>query len=664
MRVSLDWLKELVDFDWSAEELADRLTMAGLNAWVVPCELPSIEVEITSNRPDWLSVIGIGREVSALARSRLRLPEVPDLELKDGDFELEVEEDCALRYFGLRIDGVEVGPSPDWLQKRLLCCGINPVNNVVDITNYVMLLFGQPLHAFDFDRINGGLLRVRRARKGEKIETIDHKERILSPEDIVIADAVSPVALAGIIGGLSSEITPPLSGQGRGTTRILLESALFPRVPIRRTRQRLGISTEASYRFERGVDPVGVEKACYLAGDMIVRLCGGRIVGAKVYDRYDPSQKRIVSLPFSTVEELTGVKVPVKEQEEILSHLGFKVKRIGKTFDVAVPSFRFDVGIPEDLVEEVLRIYGYDKLPSDLPCIKANSLRGEFSPRERTLREIAQILQARGYFECISFSLISGKQAELLFPGERLLKVSNTISRDYTYLRPSALPGLLSSLRYNASRGVKEVKLYEISQVLSGDTLCKERLELALVSMARDMGSAYAQVRVVLQDLFKGKEKFVPKKDRRFASYAEVLVDGERVGDVGKVRKRVSQEFDLKDPVFFLRLDLEKVLKPLLGSQKRYRPLPNFPAVERDLSMWVDTSRISHQDLVEEMQRRGGEFLKEVRLIDVFRKEGRYSYAYRLRFWAEDRTLTDEEVNRFVGEIMEGLKALGVELRI
>ena len=658
MRVDIDWLKEFVDFDWDLVQLADRLTMAGLEAYYGQEDgIGFIEVEITSNRSDWLSVLGIAREIAALKRTQISQPEIEQIAKGQVDYRLSVQEDCAVRYFGLRIDGVKVGPSPEWLSRRLRAAGIRPINNVVDVTNYTMLLFGQPLHAFDFARIEGRELLVRRAKKGERIVTLDGEERLLTPSDIVIADSNRPVALAGIMGGENSEV-------GQDTRFILLESAMFPRVDIRKTRQRLGINTEASYRFEREIDPEAVERACFYAAKLISELSGGSILGYDVYDKYAPFE-RIISFPMEFPLEYADVNIPLEEQVRILTGLGFECDVKEGIIDVKVPSFRQDVSLKEDVLEEVLRIYGYDKIPMVMPGIGLNNLRGRYSLKERLLSEIRCKLEARGLSEAISFSLISEKEKEALSL-KGLLSVENTISQDYLFLRPSAMSGLLSALKTNLSYGNKYIRIYEISQALTREDLCVERDVLSILVVEEELNAAFRAIKQIIEDILGFTDIEIKKaKNKILSSFAEIYSNNKRLGFFGKVRNVVLKQLGIKtrDVVFYLEVDLSELLGLWEDRKLVYESIPLYPPVERDISMWLG-GRTNYQEIVDIIKKAGGDYLRTIELIDVFHSpDGRLSYAYRLRFYHPDRTLKEEEIDPDFERIIEALKDASIDVR-
>ena len=656
MRVDVNWLKDFVDFDWGISELVDRLTMAGLEAYPVEDNANAIEIEITSNRSDWLSVLGVAREIAALKRIKINPIEICQFPKGSVDYELVVDKGCAIRYFGLRLDNIKVGHSPEWMRERLIASGLRPINNVVDITNYVMLLFGQPLHAFDFSLLEGGKLWVRRAKSGEEIVTLDGVNRRLDKSDIVIADAVKPVALAGIIGGENSEV-------GDNTVSVLLESALFPRVDIRRTRQRLAINTDASYRFERGVDPVGVEIACFYAAMLLVELAGAEGMGYEVYDEWEADERKVV-FPLSFCKEYADVDIPETEQIKILEGLGFECEENKDNIIVTVPSFRQDISLKQDVLEEVLRIYGYSSVPTEVIGIGKNSLRRVNSFKESVFAKVRAILEARGFSEAISFSLISEKEKDALHL-KGLLSVENTISQDYLFLRPSALSGLLSAIKLNFSYGLRDVKLYEISQSLTRDNACREKDILSAIVVDKELDSGFRQVMRVFEDLL-GTDLIVKKdKSKAFSSFARIYSKDRQLGMLGKVRDSVLKKLGIKakEFIWYLEVDLSVLVDVYREKKVSYKPIPVYPAVERDISMWVGKGS-SHQDIVSIILKNGGQFLESARLIDVFHSpDGRVSYAYRLRFYTSERTLKEEEVASDFDAIVNALKSAGIDVR-
>ncbi len=662
MKISYKWLKELSGSPMGHSEMAQSLTFAGLE--VVSMEVSEgncvFEAEITSNRSDWLSMLGIAREICAIERRP-----APDLakiskrpaEIKEGkpNISVRVDKGCCEFYMAVEIKGVKIAPSPKWLADALEQSGIRPINNVVDITNYCMLLFGQPLHAFDADKIRGGIIYVRNAGKDERIVALDGEERRLSEQDIVIADAEKPIAIAGVIGGENSEVSS-------STVNIILESARFPRISIRKTRQRLGINTEASYRFERDIDPMAVELAALHACAMIEELAGGKAIGIGKAGRLNiPAPK--IEVSAKDVAEISAIDVPANEIKAILSGLGFSIEQRQDSFIVTVPSFRLDIKIKEDIIEEILRIYGYDNVPVEYPAIGKNTIRGIFDKRVEFLRQVHCLLQKAGAYEAVSFSLISEKEAKAFYKDVSLLFVSNTISRDYKFLRLGPVPGLLGSLARNINRGYEDVFLYEIGQSLSKDALDKESLMLGVCVSSKKAQDAYKKIKSVI-DLIAKEITNTPINIS--AQRRDGVMDLSGFGAAGLVDEEVKKAYGIKNPAAFLCINLEKIYDVWKNRDRKYVPLPAFPAVEFDISMWVDINKINYQEIVRVIQENGGGNLEEIKLVDVYKDKTRpgISYAFRLFFRNKERTLTSGEAGKDYGVILKELaKREGIELR-
>src|SRR6185369_12319436 len=451
MFISYHWLKELTDTRLTPAELRDRLTMVGLAIDAVEEQRDDavLDVEVPSNRPDCLSHVGIAREVSVIENGRLRLPasEKPKTEGRCADLtSVEIKDpDLCPRYAGRLVRGVKIGPSPDWLAKRLETIGQRPINNVADITNYVLHELGQPLHAFDFAKLGGHRIVVRRAASGEKLKTLDGVDRTLTGDMLVIADAEKAVALAGIMGGEESEISAQ-------TTDVLIESAYFDPHSVRQTARQLAMDTEASRRFERGADCEGVLRAQQRCVELICELAGG-VATEDAIDVYpQPLSERVVNLRPERVTELTSLKVEPKEIVRILTGLGFEQKETANgRFSFKVPSWRIDVEQEEDLVEEVARHTGYEKIGEELPPSNSS---GEYQPSEMKQRSLRRALNAFGFDEAINFSFIQQDARFELIPSltgheNDQPQLANPIIEDAAWMRSTLLPGLLSSLRHN-----------------------------------------------------------------------------------------------------------------------------------------------------------------------------------------------------------------------
>src|SRR3569832_599316 len=487
MFIGYEWLKELTHTRLSPAELRERLTMVGLAIDAVDEHNGDavLDVEVPSNRPDCLSHVGVAREVSVIEKGELRLPasEPPKAEGRAADFtSVEIKDpDLCPRYAARLVRGVKIGPSPDWLVKRLETIGQRPINNVADITNYVLHELGQPLHAFDFEKLDGRRIVVRRAHGSEKLKTLDGVERTLTNDMLVIADAEKAVALAGIMGGEESEISSQ-------TKDVLIESAYFAPHSIRLTARQLGMDTEASRRFERGADPDGALRAQHRCVELICELAGG-VATEDAIDVYPkPFSERVIDLRPERVPGLTSLSVETSEMVRILTGLGFE--RTGESegrLIFKVPSWRIDVEQEEDLVEEIARHTGYEKIAEELPPTNGS---GEYRPAEMQQRSLRRALNAFGFDEAINFSFIAQESRFDLIPWlagreEHQPQLANPIIEDAAWMRSTLLPGLLASLRHNLNHGIRDVRLFEVGRIFSGlgdQQLPQERLALALIA--------------------------------------------------------------------------------------------------------------------------------------------------------------------------------------
>src|SRR5688572_6733767 len=492
MLISYKWLKELTGTSLTPLELRERLTMVGLAIDAVE-EVNGdsvLDVEVPSNRPDCLSHVGIAREVAAIEKSKVesRKSKVLKTEGRAADFAaVEIlDKDLCPRYAARVIRGVKIGPSPDWLAQRLNEIGQRPINNVADITNYVLHEMGQPLHAFDLAKLIDHKIVVRRARAGEKLKTLDGVDRVLDQDMLVIADAKEPVALAGIMGGLDSEIS-------EATTDVLIESAYFNPDSVRRTARKLGMDTEASRRFERGADCENVLQAQTRCVELICEIAGG-VATEDAIDVYpNPLEARVVSFRPARVESVTSLRVDLADMTRILEALGFRPESSpgNGALRFRVPSWRIDVGIEEDLIEEIARHTGYDKIASELP---PSNMSGEYQPTEMNRRALRRILSGLGFDEAINFSFIDTTHDERfeLVPAMvavadkvSLVTLDNPILEDATRMRPTLLPGLIESLRNNLNHGTRDVRLFEIGRIFAGSKVGElpvERDALGLIA--------------------------------------------------------------------------------------------------------------------------------------------------------------------------------------
>jgi phenylalanyl-tRNA synthetase beta chain len=594
------------------------------------------DIEVTPNRPDWLSVIGIAREVSALTGNPLKLPQISLTESAEStesltSVRLEAPDLCP-RYTARVIRGVKIGPSPAWLKQVLEKLGMRAINNVVDVTNYVMMECGQPLHAFDYNLLGEHRIVVRRAVNGEQFVAIDDSKHELSGEMLVIADAARAVALAGVMGGKNSEIND-------ASTDVLLESAWFLPSNVRKTSKKLGLSSEASYRFERGADIDGVVWASNRATQLIHQLAGGQIARGIVDALAKPIETRRVKCRYAQVNRLLGIEVPPETVKKIFVGLGLSVvKDEPMSCHVEVPTFRVDLEREADLIEEVCRIYGVEKIPARMQ--PSNAAVSEFDAKWDAIGRVRQVLTALGFHEAMNQTLVS----------EGDLKLQNPLSADQQALRSSLVPGLLGNLRTNVSRHQFDVKLFEIGRVFAADG--KESLHLALaVTGRRSPQSWETGAREAKLDYYDLK-----------GALEELGVEAV----IQQIPAAQAKKLDLRDAVFVAEMELEPLLASARG-EKQFRELPKFPAVVRDVALVVDES-IEHAAIMAEIEKSQNKFLERVELFDIFRggsiPTGKKSMAYSLMFRAVDRTLTDAEVNEAHERIKRQLQqALKCEIR-
>jgi len=661
---------------------ADLATYLGLDDTL-------FEIEITPNRPDVLSIVGVAREVAALTGAPFRYPQVA---VKEGGPEaaalaaVEIADpDLCPRYAARVITGVTVKPSPPWLAQRLRAVGLRPINNVVDVTNYVLWELGQPLHAFDRDRLRGGCIVVRRARPGERLTTLDGRERALTPDMLMICDAERPVAVGGVMGGADSEVRPE-------TTTVLLESAHFNPGSIRRTSRALSLSSDASFRFERGADIEGVipalDRAAYLMADL-----GGGTVARGVIDVYPaPRPHARVALRLERVERVIGAAPPRAEAVRILQALGFAVDDSAPTLQVVVPSFRRDIVQEDDLVEEIVRIWGYDQIPLRLAG------GGELAPVTRpaglrVTRAASRALVDAGLAECITYAFVDPARLKLLGWDDpaRLVALQNPLSAERSVMRPSLLPGLLEVLATNVRRQSPDVRAFEVGTIFAphretdGDRPAHEELwlGLALTGLRAPRAWHAGRERVDVYDA-KGMTElalaaagapgaattpWAPGQEPPYLEpgrSARLVREGEDVGWFGEVSARVREAYDLDAPVFAAGIALG-ALAARPAAVARYAPLPRFPAVQRDLALVV-ADDVTVAQVEAAIRGMDIPWLARVQLFDVYSGSqvgaGRRSLAFGLTFQAPDRTLTDAEVNeqhaRVVGELG---RRLGAEVR-
>jgi len=642
-----------------------------------------LELEVTWNRPDCLCVIGVAREIAALCGSRLKLPEIS---LKESDqptsslvgVEIDEPELCP-RYTARALSDVRIAPSPPWMQKRLSLCGIRPINNVVDVTNYVMLECGHPLHAFDHKLLLDQRIIVRRARNGETMATLDGVDRLLTPAMLVIADSKRPVAVAGVMGGAGSEINEK-------TQTVLLESACFDPASIRSTSSVLKLTTESSHRFERGVNAETVDWAANRAAGLMQELSGATVAGgiADVYPR--PPEERTIELNYRRMQKLLGMSVSPEETTGILESLMLPVvEATDEGCAVVAPSFRGDLEREADLIEEIARMHGLDKLPECVP--PATVVPGVDDAATRAQHQCRSTLVGLGLTESMNYSFLSGQLLDLFCPDDHASRVvlPNPVSADYAEMRNSLLPQMVESLGRNLSRQVSEVAFFEIGKVFlkKGDGRIdeEERLCIGLLGPVGrtgmdkrrqvDSSEMFLWVKGIIESLTDAQHLQVAFEEASDPCFEDsralrVLINGENAGRMGLINTRIRREWRMTEPVGAAEIDL----KPLLALTFRppeLKSLPQYPAVSRDVAMVVDGA-VSHADVLRIIETISPCELTRVELFDIFRGEGvgvgQKSLAYSMVYRSLERTLTDEEANELHETVKNALKTeLGAEIR-
>lgn len=631
-----------------------------------------LELDLTPNRGDALSILGVARDVAAIFGTGLKyMPPAPSTTAEPpADVRIEIEDPALCRRYVARvIKDIKVGPSPAWMQQRLHAAGVRPISNIVDVTNYVMMELGQPMHAFDFDHVRDNRVIVRRARAGEKIVTLDGAERALTPDMLLITDPEVPIGIAGVMGGLDSEITPE-------TRTVLLESAFFDPVSVRRTSRALGLRSEASLRFEKGVDLEGCLRAADRAAELIEQIGAGRAVPGAVDNYPAPYTPRKIMVRPERVNRILGVDVPREEVVRILDRLEFNPREADGELVVSVPSHRNDVFREVDLVEEVARMFGYDRIENTLPF-------GDATPGFRTdeqllLKWIRELLTACGLTEVVTYSFISrGLFDRMRIPTDSPLRdtlaLQNPLSEEQAVMRTLLFPGLVEVLARNYHRRNVNAALFEMATVFrrqEGEALPDERQILAMALMGSAPGGWNLKPRPYDFFHLKGIIETLARKlglpELRFSAdnphpsfhpgrSATVTVGDTLLGKVGELHPDVLENFELPGAVV-CELELDRLVRLDRTITKRYEGLPRYPSVERDLALIID-DQVPVRDVIELIRKSGGRLLKEINLFDVYAgrqiEEGYRSLAFALRFQADDRTLTDEEVNKCLARVVD-----------
>jgi len=644
---------------------SSAVELLGLNDVVV-------EYEVTSNRVDCFSIIGIAREAAATFRKPFVLPEIK----KTGNNEnvqdmvsVEIQDkDLCRRYVGRVVKNIKLAPSPEWMQRRLAACGIRPINNIVDITNYVMEEYGQPMHAYDLDTIAGSKIVVRRAKEKETFTTLDGQERNLDSSMLMICDAEKPIGIAGIMGGDNSKITDDVK-------TMLLEAACFDGTNIRLSGKKLGMRTDAQAKFEKGLDPNTAMQAMDRACELIEELGAGEVVGGYVDEYEKVNQPNVVTYDPVKINQLLGTDISEEEMIGYFKMLDFEVDEAKK--ELTIPTWRQDVLRLADVAEEVARFFGYDNIPTTLP---AGSSNGNLSFKLRIENIARNTAEQFGFSESMTYSFESPKAFEKLRIAKEdklrdVIVITNPLGEDYSIMRTSTLNGMLTSLATNYNRRNKDVRLYEIANIyipkaLPLTELPDERTQFTLGMFgAGDFFDLKGIVEEFLEKVgMKGLETYDPNAKKPFlhpGRQANIIYDGTIIGYLGEVHPEVAENYGIGDRAYVAVIDMPEVVKRA-NFDIKYKGIAKYPAVTRDISMVMSKSIMVGQ--VEEIIRKcGGKLLENLNLFDVYEgsqiKEGCKSVAYSISFRANDRTLADQDVNAIMDKIVKNLEKLDIELR-
>ncbi|HEY0051461.1 MAG TPA: phenylalanine--tRNA ligase subunit beta [Pyrinomonadaceae bacterium] len=688
MNISYNWLKDLIEIDLSPPDLARKLTGVGLAVEGIHKAGDDFvfDIDLTSNRPDCLSHLGVSREIRAIEDSEFKIQDLnstnnPESGILNSELVTIQDADLCHRFTARIIRNVKIAPSPEWLVKRLEAVGERSINNVADITNYVMHELGQPMHSFDYNKLKENRIVVRRARSGESLKTLDEIERKLDETMLAICDAEKPVAVGGVMGGFDSGITEE-------TTDVLLEVAYFKRENIRQTSRKLNLATEASYRFERGVDIENLVRASNRAAQLICELAGGEAGEfVDVYPtRFSPNEIESKDISYA-VRRLTGLDVEETEILKILSALGIERKNStsssGQPALFTSPSWRHDLAIEEDLVEEVARIVGYDKIGEELP---ASQSAGEYQATEPRKKHLRRALADLGFDEAISYSFIDTRHDETFAlvenltdenAEEKFVTLQDSIIEGAVRMRPSLLSGLLDAVRTNFNHQQKNVRLFELGKVFAAtaneDSLPKEQELFALVLSGSetlenkampvrefDFYDAKGALETAIEAINLPALEFAAKDVRhlRRGQSAEIRAAGRAVGTIGRLNEEIAAAYKFRQPVFVAEIDLQTLLQ---AKQKDvlYRPLSVYPSIQRDVSVLVKRG-VSFAEIKQTVEAQGFELLRKVEFVDVYEGKGmaddERSITIRLEYRSDERTLTEPEAEAVHAQILQTLE--------
>lgn len=632
-----------------------------------------LELELTPNRSDCLSMLGVAYEVAAILDREVRLPLVENNATANLEaWKVDIQSDACNAYAARLINGVKIAPSPLWVQNYLIAAGIRPINNIVDVTNYVMLEYGQPLHAFDADKVGTGKILVRQANTGEKLVTLDGSERELDAEMLVITDGIRPIALAGVMGGENTEVTSD-------TTSILLESAHFEGISVRRTSKKLGLRSESSLRFEKGVDPNRVIPALERAASLIAELGGGEVAMGLAYaERIVIPAERELTITEEDVNAALGTSLTVDQVLDIFRRLGFGARGDHKALYITIPTRRPDITIKADLIEEIARIAGYDQIPTTLPA--GESTPGGLTASQKLRRQIRHTLESLGYYQAITYTLTHPRREGLFAPiGESSnhVRLAMPMSEEHSILRTDLLPSLLEVAMYNANRNIDDLAVYEIGKVFKTEemTLTKlpqESYYLAGLAMGKlhpanwsgtGITADFFVVKGALETLFEqlGMNDIHYVADEIKGLHpgrgAWIEIAGERIGFIGQLHPELQKQWDLK-PTIVYQLNIDSILAGDVQAIQ-YKFLPRYPAIRRDLALVVDQA-VTAGALLQAIRANAGELLEALDIFDLYQGEhiaaGKKSIAFSLVYRHPERTLQDEEVQAAQDRILTALR--------
>ncbi|RID86409.1 phenylalanine--tRNA ligase subunit beta [Peribacillus asahii] len=671
--VAKEYAVGIFNFPQDAQVGEDALEALGLDDEI-------LELSLTPNRSDALSMLGVAYEVAAILRRDVKWPTIEKEEAseKASDYisvKVEATEDNPL-YMAKVVKDVKIGPSPLWMQTRLMAAGIRPHNNVVDITNFVLLEYGQPLHAFDYDRLGSKELVIRRAKDAEKITTLDEAERTLTPDHLVITNGTEPVAIAGVMGGANSEVKSD-------TTTVIIEAAYFKGSTVRKASKDHGLRSEASARFEKGVDPARVREAGERAAQLMAEYAGGTILEGSVEYNDMKVEPAVISITLNKINGLLGTSMSVSEVQDIFTRLQFDVAVEGENFTVTIPTRRGDITIEADLVEEAARLYGYDNIPSTLPT--GTTTPGALSDYQQKRRKARRTLEGAGLFQAITYSLTSAeKAAQFALEARESIRLAMPMSEERSQLRLSIVPQLLEVVKYNNARQIDSVALYEIGSVFlkqDGEQLPEEREHVAAAItglweshlwQGEKKPVDFFVAKGILEALFDTlgvasqiEYRQAEVKNLHPGRTAEVLLNGVVIGFIGQVHPTVQKELDIKETYVF-----ELSFKALAEAEVApiaYETIPRFPSITRDIALVVD-SATKAGDIQSIIVEAGGALLKEVQVFDLYEgdkmEEGKKSIAYSLKYFDPERTLTDEDITKAHDKVLAAVKdQAGAELR-